>query len=55
MKEKKKIENGQHTNNHTGELEALFHRLAVDLIGQIRKTNVACKLLAHNRNLHEVQ
>lgn len=36
------------TNNHGGELEALLNRLAVYLIWQVCKTNIALQLLANH-------
>src|SRR5262245_29717035 len=35
--------NNMHTNNHHGEVESLLNRLAVDLVGQVCKANIALK------------
>lgn len=34
------------TNNHDGEVEALLDGLAVDLVGQVGKSNISLQLLA---------
>ena len=39
---------GTPTDNHDVEVEPFAHTLAVPLVGQVRKTNVACELPAHN-------
>lgn len=36
------------TNNHDVEVEAFAHTLAMPLVGQVRETNVAGELPAHN-------
>jgi len=36
--------------DHGGKLEALADTLAVDLVWQVRESNIASKLLANNRD-----
>lgn len=36
------------TNNHDVEVESFAHTLAMPLVGQVRETDIACELPAHD-------